>query len=169
MADMRLPGCKPPRRDDRTTSALYHPELLIGEIATKPRCHASHAPSIAMLSPLGRNARSPYAPSLPHRSLPVMIYRDGDDIDARAEQQALTATGLHWRQSTSDVVSRLARSTSDADLRQVSDAIFRMRRARRNCEAGWFGLTCQDYDAVARNRPGQAYTNETLRACPLIH
>src|SRR5262245_36653089 len=37
MHRQRLPDCRPPRRDDSITSASSHPELLIGEIATRPR------------------------------------------------------------------------------------------------------------------------------------
>lgn len=37
MPNTRLPDCKPRRRDDSITSALSHPELLIGEIIMRPR------------------------------------------------------------------------------------------------------------------------------------
>ena len=33
----RLPDCRLPRRDDSVTSASSHPELLIGEMAIRPR------------------------------------------------------------------------------------------------------------------------------------
>jgi hypothetical protein len=39
MPDPRLLDCKPPRRDDSTTSASSHPELLIGEFVIRPRIH----------------------------------------------------------------------------------------------------------------------------------
>ena len=58
------------------------------------------------------------------------------------------------------VVSRLAQSTSDSDLRRINDSIFRMRRARRNCEAGWFELACQDYLAVAATGENQAISRQ---------
>jgi len=60
---------------------------------------------------------------------------------------------MQWHLAASTAVSRLVHSTRDADLRRVNDSIFRMRRARRNCEAGWFGLACQDYSAVAASTP----------------
>ena len=57
-------------------------------------------------------------------------------------------------------VSRLVQSTREADLLQVSDSVFRMRRARRNCEMGWVTLACQDYHAVAAGMPGYAMTGQ---------
>ena len=48
------------------------------------------------------------------------------------------------------VASLVLHSDRDAELRQASDAIFRMRRARRNCDAGWIALACQDYLSVVR-------------------
>jgi hypothetical protein len=37
---------------------------------------------------------------------------------------------------------------SDVNPAQVQDAKFRLRRARRNCMAGWINLACGDYQAV---------------------
>jgi hypothetical protein len=37
MPNTRLPDARPPRRDDSITSASPHPELLIGEIVSRPR------------------------------------------------------------------------------------------------------------------------------------
>jgi len=37
MHGQRLPDCRLPRRDDSITSASSHPELLVGEIVTRPR------------------------------------------------------------------------------------------------------------------------------------
>jgi len=71
-----------------------------------------------------------------------------------------------WHQAASAVVSRLAQSTLDSDLRQINDAIFRMRRGRKNCEGGWFSLACEDYYAVVRNLPDyDGSSNESLFAC----
>jgi hypothetical protein len=52
------------------------------------------------------------------------------------------------------------KSTRDADLLQVNDAVFRIRRARRNCEAGWVALACQDYHSVAAGIPGQGMNRQ---------
>jgi hypothetical protein len=59
-------------------------------------------------------------------------------------------------------VARLLESTLDADLRKANGAIFQLRRARRNCAAGWVTLACQDYHAVVRQVPARAdFTIET--------
>ena len=67
---------------------------------------------------------------------------------------------MQWHLAAGDVVSRLVQSTRDADLVQVNDSVFRMRRARRNCEAGWVMLACQDYHAVAAMTPGYAMRSQ---------
>ena len=77
---------------------------------------------------------------------------------AEAEKQGLTRACKQWHLAASTVVASLVHSASDADLRRVNDSIFRMRRARRNCEAGWFELACQDYFAVASGAPSYAAT-----------
>jgi hypothetical protein len=53
-----------------------------------------------------------------------------------------------WEPGASEAVGVLVRDPSDATARQASDALFRLRRARRNCRAGWIGLACQDYQAI---------------------
>jgi len=94
------------------------------------------------------------------------IYQSSEAIllDAKSEQQTLAESCTQWHAAAGDAVARLAHSTNDADLRQISDAVFRMRRARRNCEEGWFRLACQDYYAVARNMPGYPTTQEAMLA-----
>jgi hypothetical protein len=51
----------------------------------------------------------------------------------------------------SEAVERLValvRGNTDTDLRQTADAIFRIRRARRNCLAGFMSLADSDYRAL---------------------
>ena len=84
-----------------------------------------------------------------------------------SEKQRLTRTCAQWHLAASTVVAQLVHSTSDADLRQVNDSIFRMRRARRNCEAGWFALACQDYFAVASSTPSYV-TAQRLFPCKRV-
>ena len=69
---------------------------------------------------------------------------------------------MQWHVAAGAVVSRLVQSTRDADLVQVNDSVFRMRRARRNCEAGWVTLACQDYHAVATGAPGIVMGNQVF-------
>src|SRR6185503_12344422 len=83
-----------------------------------------------------------------------------DPSEAGLEKQRITRTCMQWHVAASTVVSRLLQSTRDSDLLQVSDSVFRMRRARRNCETGWVTLACQDYHAVAASIPGYAMTNQ---------
>ena len=58
----------------------------------------------------------------------------------------------HWDEMAANVVGRLVHQSADASLRQAGDALFRLRRARRNCRAGWLALSCQDYHAIVRLR-----------------
>jgi hypothetical protein len=67
---------------------------------------------------------------------------------------------MQWHMAAGAVVSRLVQSTRDSDLVQVGDAVFRMRRARRNCDAGWVTLACQDYHSVAAGTPGYTMSND---------
>jgi hypothetical protein len=99
---------------------------------------------------------------------PSIVYQPMDAIlgIAGTDGQALAPPCLQWHQAASEVVSRLAQSTRDSDLRQANDAIFRLRRARRNCAEGWFTLACHDYYTIARNLPGHAnFHQESLLAC----
>jgi hypothetical protein len=89
---------------------------------------------------------------------PSIVYQPMDAVSgiAGTDVQALAPRCLQWHQAASEVVARLAQSTRDSDLRQANDAIFRLRRARRNCAEGWLTLACHDYHAIARNLPGHA-------------
>lgn len=97
-----------------------------------------------------------------------MIYQHADATTqgAKMNEPTLAPSCMQWHQAASEVVARLAQSTRDSDLRQANDAIFRMRRARRNCEEGWFALACQDYYSIARNMGGYPAIHEvSLLAC----
>ena len=77
-----------------------------------------------------------------------------------------TTSCMQWHQAASAAVSRLAQSTLDSELRQINDAVFRMRRAHQNCEEGWLSLACYDYGAVVRGVPHYAGSiDESLFAC----
>jgi hypothetical protein len=95
--------------------------------------------------------------------LAVIIFKPGttsDGVNLKAHKVARTC--MQWHLAAGTVVSRLVQSTRDADLLLVSDSVFRMRRARRNCEAGWMTLACQDYHAVVATTPGYTMTNQTF-------
>jgi hypothetical protein len=101
--------------------------------------------------------------------LSTMVFRDGTTSDAdNVEQQKLARACMQWHLAAGAVVSRLVQSTRDADLLQVNDSVFRMRRARRNCEAGWVTLACQDYHAVAAVTPGYAMTSQMFPCSRIV-
>ena len=86
--------------------------------------------------------------------------RDGQ---AFAQARPSTSPCMDWDDAASDAIIRLVQSKSDRDLRQVSDAVVQMRRARRNCEGGWVALACQDYQAIVR---GSTPALAAISICP---
>jgi hypothetical protein len=66
-----------------------------------------------------------------------------------AAETGMTPACAPWDDlARKSIAQRVQNGKRDADLRQVGDAIFRLRRARRNCQSGWTTLACQDYLAV---------------------
>jgi hypothetical protein len=157
MNERPLSGGRPPRREERITSASSHPELLGGDLAMPPRPYVSLT-SVNRSMSLDRSRRT-WAGILAGVAVATLLvtveFTHGTStVDAGAEKQRLARSCLEWHLAAGVVVSRLVQSTRDADLLQVGDAVFRMRRARRNCEAGWYVLACQDYHAVTNAVPG---------------
>jgi hypothetical protein len=68
--------------------------------------------------------------------------------DVSAAEQSREPACAHWDEAATDALVGLVRGKQDSDLRLVGDAVFRMRRARRNCHTGWIRLACLDYYAV---------------------
>jgi hypothetical protein len=155
-------GSRPSRHADGTTSASSHPELVNGDLAIPPQ---SRVP-IASTDQPGASGGSQrtfamLAGFVVVALLSTMVFRGGATSDTGvAAKQKLARACMQWHLAAGAVVSRLVQSTRDADLVQVNDSVFRMRRARRNCEAGWVTLACQDYHAVAAMTPGYAMTNQ---------
>jgi len=156
------PDGRSSRRGDGTTSASSHPELVNGDLAIPPP-HVRTA-SIDKSSASGGSRRSfgMLAAFVVVALISMMVFREGatsgDAGDAGKHKMARTC--VQWHLVAAAVVSRLVQSTRDADLVRVNDSVFRMRRARRNCEAGWVTLACQDYHAVAAMTPGYAMTSQ---------
>jgi hypothetical protein len=76
--------------------------------------------------------------------------------------------GLWDDQVTAAIAERVRASRGDDELRQLADAIFRLRRARRNCAEGWVGVACRDYQAIMRAAPAPSGVRPlfvTLSAC----
>jgi len=165
MNERRLPDCRPPRRDESITSAASHPELTTGDLAMRPRVHVPLTASDAATVSLWRRG------VIAAWALVAVAFVAYASLSQRAELKEQTAAKdapscMQWHQAASGAVMRLAQSTLDAELRQINDAVFRIRRARQNCEEGWLSLACQDYDAVVRSVPGYAGSiDESLFAC----
>jgi len=85
------------------------------------------------------------------------------DAQAFAQHRPSTSPCMEWDDAASNAIIRLVQSRSDSDLRQVSNAVIQMRRARRNCEGGWVALACADYQAIMR---GSATAHATTSICP---
>jgi hypothetical protein len=169
MCEMRLPDCRPARRDGSSTPASSHPELISGDLAMPPRVHASLASADRTAVPawsrrlmigcvVVTGALVLYANSVHHIGTKLQAAGTGGPTLASSCEQ--------WHEAASAALARLAQSTSDSDLRQINDAVFRLRRARRNCEEGSLNLACQDYYSVARSMPRYAAAyDESLFPC----
>jgi hypothetical protein len=86
------------------------------------------------------------------------------DANAFAQARPSTSPCMDWDDAASDAIIQLVQSKSDSDLRQVSNAVFQMRRARRNCEGGWVALACQDYQAIVHGSAAAAIAAASI--CP---
>jgi hypothetical protein len=81
-------------------------------------------------------------------ALPVIQRAVSTNAEAYAAERPHDAACAYWDDAARDSLASLVRGKHDADLRLVGDAVFRMRRARRNCHMGWANLACLDYYAV---------------------
>jgi hypothetical protein len=104
-------------------------------------------------------------------ALAVPLLRGGEG-DARVARTAALSPGpscgLWDEQVTAAIAQRVRASRGDDELRLLADALFRLRRARRNCAEGWVGIACRDYQAIMRAAPGPAGVRPlfvTLSAC----
>jgi hypothetical protein len=163
MSERFLPDGRAPRRGDGTTSASSHPELLSGDLAIPPRPRVSITSMNRSLASDGsRQLLGMLAVFAGVVLLSIVSRHDATPDDGNVEKQKFARACMQWHLAAGAAVSRLVQSTRDADLLQVSDSVFRMRRARRNCEAGWVTLACQDYRVVAASTPGYAMIDQLL-------
>ena len=162
MSERSVPGSRPSRRGEGTTSAWSHPELVSGDLAMPPRTQVSITSLNRSIAATGsRRTWCMLATVAVVALLSTVLFRhDATSNDGNAEKQKFARACMQWHLAAGAVVSRLVQSIRDADLVQVNDSVFRMRRARRNCEAGWVTLACQDYHAVVAGTPGYAMTNQ---------
>jgi hypothetical protein len=54
-----------------------------------------------------------------------------------------------WDDAASVAIARLVATRDETAEAFLGDAVFRLRRARRNCRSGWIGLARLDYDALS--------------------
>jgi hypothetical protein len=162
MNDIPVFDARRPRYGEGMTAASSHPELVSGDFAIPPRPHVSIT-AINRLATYDRRraiggtfAMVAIAVLLSTVAFKSAAISNSGDV----EKQKFARTCMQWHLAAGAVVSRLVQSTRDADLVQVGDSVFRMRRGRRNCEAGWVTLACQDYHSVATSLRGHAVTNE---------
>jgi hypothetical protein len=100
----------------------------------------------------------------------VMLWPLWQSAGEGAETGATPACALWDRLARESIARRVQNGEGDADLRQVGDAVFRLRRARRNCHAGWTVLACQDYLAVARGTSGTVVARSpSAPECAMAH
>jgi hypothetical protein len=93
-----------------------------------------------------------------------IIHRSVAGDDAYAAERPRDPTCARWDEAASDAIAYIVQGRGEVDLRLVDDAIFRMRRARRNCHLGWTNLACLDYQAVIGGAPGPS--NNSLTPSP---
>ena len=102
-------------------------------------------------------------------ALPLLRGGEGDAHVALAKGPSPgPSCGLWDDQVTAAIAARVRASRGDDELRQLADAIFRLRRARRNCAEGWVGIACRDYQAIMSAAPGPSGVRPlfvTLSAC----
>lgn len=170
MHDMGIFDGRPTHRRSGNTSASSHPELLSGDLAVPPRPYVSiTSMNRSVASSASRRTFGMLAVFAIVALLSTVLFKAGDGSDeAKSAELKVARSCMQWHLAAGAVVSRMVQSTRDTDLQQVGDAIFRMRRARRNCETGWATVACQDYHAVVASVPGHILSNQ-LFACSRIH
>jgi hypothetical protein len=73
-----------------------------------------------------------------------------DGSAARAQEKPRDQACARWDELAREAIVHLVRGNDDGVLRQVSDAVWRMRRARRTCQLGWAQLAC--HGPLCQNR-----------------
>jgi hypothetical protein len=146
----------------RVTTGSSHPELISGDLALSPQRYSSiTSMNRSVGATAARRTLGTFGLLAVVALLAMVMFRDGaTSDDGNLEKQKFARACMQWHLAAGATVSRLLQSTRDADLLLVNDSVFRMRRARRNCEAGWVTLACQDYHAVAASTPGYAMTSQ---------
>lgn len=86
---------------------------------------------------------------------PLFKSSTGTGAEAPTARAAVAPACTRWDDRASRAVADFVLDAKhDTDLQRAGDAIFRLRRARRNCNAGWVTLACQDYQVIIQKVPG---------------
>ena len=72
------------------------------------------------------------------------------DLSSRTAEVAQSPICDTWDTAAASALAGLISDRSDTAVRRLNDGLFRLRRARRNCRAGWVDLACQDYQSLLR-------------------
>lgn len=116
-------------------------------------------------------ARSRHALMLSKLALVASIAQFGSsaaDADPQFEKWSLRPLCALWDgQASRAIVHKVSESADNVDLKRLGEDLFRMRRARRNCELGLIRAACEDYVALIRETGGASseWRGSSL-ACP---
>jgi hypothetical protein len=69
-----------------------------------------------------------------------------------ADKTRLDSPCEAWDEAASTALAAAIAGRSPVVEYQLGDAVFRLRRARRNCKAGWHELARLDYEALVDGR-----------------
>jgi len=72
-----------------------------------------------------------------------------------AARGSLSAQCEAWDTAATVALAALIADRSEIVEAQLGDALFRLRRARKNCRHDWTGLARLDYDALTDGRYGR--------------
>jgi hypothetical protein len=74
-------------------------------------------------------------------------------VVAEGFEKPLDAVCASWDREASVGVALLVPRTTALDESRLEDALFRLRRARKNCRAGWLDVARQDYLSLRDDFP----------------
>ena len=160
MSEHPVPGGRPPRRGEGTTSAWSHPELVSGDLAIAPRRHVSIMAMSRSVASTGARERGTLATLAIVMLVSTIVFRERCHLgrgDAKKQKSARTC--MQWHLAAGAVVGGWCKARATPIWCKSTIQSLDAAR-RRNCEAGWVTLACQDYHAVVAGAPGYAMTNQ---------
>lgn len=158
---MRDHSHDPMRHDGRFVRASDHPELVTGDLFVPPQpaslAHGTSGPSSRSILAFSAIAMAGL--------LAWTGMQGGADDEIPTAARTLPAECQSWRNDARRALAEFAMHADDTQLAEVGDAVFRLRRAGRNCGAGWLTLACQDYRAVTRSVASKAALTLDIPQC----